>query len=332
MSVNLIRSSAIAIWVAGAFLLPDVVGAHLRDFVFPVYELPSSALPDVHDGTLADWEAVLTPSVKHSDFIARHLGESETHVPVPPDEATIHVYLAWHQATQRVFVALRLVTPTHTPHIPELIAATTDIEGGVSGGGHQPYDRVDVYVDGDHSGGVLHVSFFDPIDSRKDTNNVQAQKYLLVAEAAGPRTITADSFFPDWALAPPFADGGGFRQSGVPSRSGYELYLTPWDELRPDLASSRRTRLEPGATIGFEVAVWDYDETFDWDAWWGAMDVGPPFPDPSFGYYNVAGMHWPSADFFVDGLLVPCDVEDCSVSPASAVRADSWGRIKASFR
>ena len=48
-------------------------------------------------------------------------------------------------------------------------------------------------------------------------------------------------------------------------------------------------------------------------------------------YYAEAGMHIPDADYFVDGLLVPCAVEDCSGSPPSAVRADSWGRIKAGF-
>jgi len=310
----------------GALLLPDAVGAHLRDFVFPVYELPSSALPDVHDETLADWKAVLEPSVLHSDFIAYHLGESLTRVTAPTDDITMEVYLAWHHTTQRVFVAVQLVSATHIPHIPELIAATSDIEGG----GVWPYDHVAVYVDGDHSGGEVTAHQFTPTESIKDTNNVQAQVYLLVAEAARPRTITARSFFPEWALAPPYADGAGFRQSGLPSLSGCELYLTPWDELRRDRARSRRTRLGPDAIIGFEVEVYDYDESFDWDAWLEDMTVAPR--QPSYGHYNVAGMHWSSADFFVDGLLIPCHVEDCSESPGSAVRVDSWGRIKASFR
>ena len=83
--------------------------------MFPVYELPSSALPDVHDGTLADWEAVLEPSVRHSDFIAYHLGESQTRVPAPTDEVTMGAYLAWHHATQRVFMAVRLFAVGHIP-------------------------------------------------------------------------------------------------------------------------------------------------------------------------------------------------------------------------
>lgn len=45
--------------------------------------------------------------------------------------------------------------------------------------------------------------------------------------------------------------------------------------------------------------------------------------------YTVVWMHIPNADYFVDGLLVPCEVEDCSASRPSAVRAESWGRIKA---
>lgn len=160
MSVNLTRPSAIAVCILGTLLQPGAVGGHLRDAVFPVYELPSSVLPDVHDGTLADWETVLAPSVQHSHLIAYHLGESQTRVPTPTAEIT--------------------------------------------------------------------------------------------------------------------------------------------------------------------------DESFDWDRWLEDMSVRPR--QPSYGHYNVAGTHWPSADHFVDGLLIPCDVEDCSESPGSAVRPDSWGRIKARFR
>lgn len=33
--------------------------AHVGGTVYSIYELPTSSLPDLHDGTLEDWEEVL---------------------------------------------------------------------------------------------------------------------------------------------------------------------------------------------------------------------------------------------------------------------------------
>ena len=70
--------------------------AHLGQVVYPIYELSTRDLPDLHDGSLEDWEAVLpSASLTHSDFV-RDYGR-----PVDPSSLAFRVFLAWHDASHR---------------------------------------------------------------------------------------------------------------------------------------------------------------------------------------------------------------------------------------
>ncbi|NKB69762.1 MAG: hypothetical protein GKR89_22045 [Candidatus Latescibacteria bacterium] len=63
----------------------------------------------------------------------------------------------------------------------------------------------------------------------------------------------------------------------------------------------------------------------------GAQDTGWYFLSQSLT--GPTGGHQRSADAFVDGQLIPCTIGDCgSFAGDTAVRADSWARIKVSFR
>ena len=61
---------AVVIACTGAILSASVPGdAHWGDLVFPIYEIPTVDLPDVHDGTLEDWEDIVPgASVTDADF------------------------------------------------------------------------------------------------------------------------------------------------------------------------------------------------------------------------------------------------------------------------
>ena len=50
-----------AISTACVALLVCVSGAqaHVGSVIYPIFELPPSQLPDLHDGTLEDWEEAL---------------------------------------------------------------------------------------------------------------------------------------------------------------------------------------------------------------------------------------------------------------------------------
>ena len=109
-----------------------------------------------------------------------------------------------------------------------------------------------------------------------------------------------------------------------------DMYLTPWDQLHwggPEL--SRRTELEAGKIIGFQLVVKESDDR-QWGV--GAYIMGLPWP---IGGPIPAGADLlealREADYFADVELIPCFRGDCS-GASTAVKQDSWGRIKASFR
>jgi len=112
----------------------------------------------------------------------------------------------------------------------------------------------------------------------------------------------------------------GHSASNQPSLA----YPTPIPVQLTGYTSSYRTQLHPGAIIGFQIEVLDFDDAFDWQG--GISGRGLPYT-----IYCIGGI-FGFADKFVDGELIPCSVGDCSGGPSSAVRSDSWGRIKASFR
>ena len=103
-----------------------------------------------------------------------------------------------------------------------------------------------------------------------------------------------------------------------------EFAVTPWDDLDwRGAENSTRSVLRAGKVIGIQLALTDED--------------GVPYEDGGFrneGIYVIQRLldAWWDASMFVDAVL--CGTESCLPGsiPVSAVKADSWGRIKASFR
>ena len=226
--------------VVAAPPFPNVVDAHVGDRVFPIYELPSSDLPDLHDGTLDDWEDVLTASLDHRDFAVRYDKGQADNRPVAEEEIAFQVFLAWHHTSQRVFVAVERFDATHSFRLPP--------EPHGMGRGQETHnqeccgvwDHIGLWVDGDHSGGKCNHP--RPISASREqqmaVDNVGCQHYEIVPEADGARRIQLRSFAPLWAGDPPFMDADCFRHGESSSLSGYEFYVSPFDELWYDLSDS----------------------------------------------------------------------------------------------
>ena len=108
-----------------------------------------------------------------------------------------------------------------------------------------------------------------------------------------------------------------------------EFALTAWDDLNwegPGL--SRRSVLEAGKIIGFQILVYDADHS-GLDGFYTLATstvIGEAHTD------GVTFRHDFFADNLVDGELIPCFRGDCSGGKRTAITQDSWGRIKASFR
>ena len=293
-----------AIALLSALLGP--ASAHLGDIVYPIYELPTSDLPDLHDGTLADWEDALPGTSLDSGFFYESIGDYPDR-----DDLAFRAFLAWNYTSQRLYVGFERIDDVLIHEYPA------------------PADKMWVMVDGDHSGGRFAGFPEDSYseDERRLLTYAQAQDYLVYIDPPEEEQRLALQLVPPvygWPVQSPWADIGTWQFGEEPNYSAIELSVTPWDELNWDDASlSRQSDLRPGAIIGFQIAFMDIDEGARIDHW---QSLAPATYDDFYLTYEDAG-------FFVDGRLIPCELGDCSLaSGASAVKPSSWGRIKASFR
>ena len=290
---------------AVAFLTAVLAGpasAHLGDIIYPIYELPTADLPDLHDGTLEDWEGVLpNASLNHNDFIRDNSGIPGT---VDPDDLAFRVFLAWHSASQRVYVAVERLDDVYLTEGAQL------------------------RIDGDHSGGQFWFWESDGY-SRAERDRLwesQAQTYTAYPAKGGAQLNPGG---PErwWMVDEPWADAGAFQEGEGPSYSAVEFAVTAWDDLDwhgPE--ASRRSVLEAGKIIGFLLDITDMDVPMRVKGTYVlALPTVYHYSDEDgFGHDGFAGN-------FVDGELIPCFRGDCS-GATTGVSQDSWGRIKASFR
>ena len=307
------RPASVALVLAVALIARTSEG-HVGPRVIPVYEIPTSDIPDLHDGTLEDWDDIVPgPSLTHKDF---GTGWANEYI-VDAGDLAFRIFLAWHLGTQRLYGAIEMVDDVY-------FNRGTFVNYDYSWLYHS--DCWELLVDGDHSGGAFFPPSFrssqDLYSLHPDLMMVEAQRYTAVAEPIGSELNSQrlGLFYYQmdaWFLHPPYADAGGHVTDEQPVVSVSEISVTLWDKL--DVRSAEKsvaTTLSPDQIVGFDVFV------FDWDG--GKEGEGFLI----FGDGNVA-----NANGFKDGILMPCFRDDCSRGEAtpSAIETDSWGRIKASL-
>lgn len=303
------RFATFALAAAFVFGMTSAASAHIGGLVFPLYEIPTGDLPDLHDGTLEDWEDVLPgTSLDHNDFAPLNVSDGAG---INPEDLAYRAFMAWHSASQTLLLAIERVDDVYV----------NTYEGGDLTGLWR-FDSIEFMVDGDHTGGAYNAFSADEYteDERKLLTNFQAQQYVAIAESPDGRTLGYQGSGQGWVTLPPWADAGGFASGESPNTSVIELQVTAWDELNwqgPEL--SRRSNLVAGGIIGFQISVPDFDTEA------GAYH----------GFHTLSGQPntWRLAENFVDGELVGCDIGDCGSAPRpTAVAENSWGRIKAGLR
>ena len=298
MHIGTVAFAAVVIHLSASCAL-----GHVGGWVYPIYEVPSQDLPDLHDGTFEDWlDIVPGPSFAPVDFV------SIANPRGGPDDLTMQGYLLWHARSQRLYIGFQRIDDV-----------AVDWYDGADPDRFIWYDSIAFALDGDHSGGEFCTGF-ETYAEVLSQSGFQAQRYHSMVTTQG------DGFLQcwcgprnGWAAAPPYADIGGHTEGGGPVISSWEMYVTAWDGLRREgPETSTRTALVPGLIVGFNVMVYDHDI--------GTAKIEEVYQLPGDGDI------W-SADRFVDAVLIPCAESDCSGGPENAaVSTDSWARIKASFR
>lgn len=304
MKKNLVLLLAVGFVVA----LAGVATAHIGTTVFPMYELPTSDLPDIRDGSLQDWEDVLPgASLDQNSFAPLNVADGAG---INPADLAYRVFFAWHSAGQHLFTAIERVDDVYV----------NTYEGGDLINLWR-FDSVEFMVDGDHTGGAYNGFSADEYNAEelKLLSNYQGQQYVAIAVAPDGINVGYQGNGQGWVPRPPWADAGGFAIGEAPSTSVIEMYVTPWDECDwrgPEY--SKRSTMAAGKIIGFQLSVPDFDTEA------GAYH----------GFHTLSGQAntWRLAENFVDGQLISCDTGDCGSAPdPTAVQEDSWGRIKATF-
>ncbi len=273
--------------------------------LYPFVELTDADLAqiDVTDGSVDEWVDLLDePTLTALDFQT---------APEPglydPADMDFRVWLAWHEATQRIYVA---VERSDDIYINEFEyggrIATCFLM-------MQHDSSVQFLVDGDGSGGkyAFHGNDIDAKEERRLRTNQHAQKYYVLAELFGGGShicLPDQSLYDDedWFQRPPYAEGGGTSFGAHPTISVIEFYVTPFDRLiwnSPE--ESVVSALSRGALIGFDLVIPDYD----------------------IGVGGHESWHFLAGYDPARGLLVGPGGE----LPDSAVESMTWGRIKATF-
>lgn len=295
--------AAVALAVIALHLSASGASGHVGTRIYPIYEVPSQDLPDLHDGSFEDWlDIAPSPSIEPVDFVSV-AGPS-----AGPDDLAVQGYLLWHARSQRLYIGFRRVDDV-----------AVDWYDGTDPGKVNRFDSIVFAVDGDHSGGAYCTGYSTSAEHLSLTG-FQAQRYHSIVTSYEGGILEFMRELPnEWVAEPPYADMGAHKEGVGPCVSWSEMYVTAWDGLRregPEL--STRTALEPGAIVGFSVLVFD-------------NDLGTERVEEAY-QLGGDGDVW-NADRFVDGTLIPCATSDCSGGPGvSAVRPDTWARIKASFR
>ncbi|MEW6753539.1 MAG: hypothetical protein AB1505_21525 [Candidatus Latescibacterota bacterium] len=286
------------------------VGAQ-QQAIYQIYELATSDLPDLYDGSLEDWEDVLPgTSLTHDDFAPLAV---EDGAGINPADLAYRMYMAWNSADQRFYFCIERVDDVYV----------NTYEGGNPQMLWQ-HDGAEVMLDGDHTGGDYNgfsVQTYGE-EQAKLLTGYQAQQYTMVPESPDGNLLGNNTSASGWVTNMPWAEAGGFAEGEAPTTSVIEVAITAWDELNwqgPEY--SKRSALAADKIIGFQVSIMDWDYT----------DADNRFRYHAFHTLSGLANTWRMADNFVDGELVGCTGGDCGEGP-TAVEAESWGRIKAALQ
>ena len=293
-----------------------VAEAQESERLYPFVELTDADLAQINvtDGSIDEWKDLLgEPTLTPLDFQTR-----PDKAPYDPADMDYRVWLAWHGATHRLYVAIERSDDIYI----------NNYEGGdakpicAAMMGHD--SSVGFSVDGDASGGKYTFSRNEikDRDEHRLLENQHAQIYNALGDISGGgshvclgfQTLYGDE---DWFQLPPYAEGGGASFGAQPTLSVTEFYVTPFDRLiwnSPE--ESVVSALSPGTLIGFMLSIPDIEAEGELARGYHSIRAQDQWSGSNF-----------NADSFARGLLVGPGGE----LPDSAVESLTWGRIKATF-
>ena len=89
------------------FLLPLTVAAHVGDVLYPLYELRDNELPDLHDGSLEDWQALFSePHLTDADLTSfPEVGDGAA---IGAPDLAVDIYFGWNKTQNQVYAGFEV--------------------------------------------------------------------------------------------------------------------------------------------------------------------------------------------------------------------------------
>lgn len=295
--------------------VPQELRAHEGNRVVPIFEVTTDDLAkiDLYDGSIDDWLEILgEPPLTPVDF-------TTSGAAYDPADLDYRIWLAWHGATNRIYVAMELIDDEYVNVFNRGALATgNDAEDSAHHIITNNDGSVEFLIDGDHSGGQFYG--YQCCGDEWLLSHQTAQEYEIISQVPAELYGNVQGFDGGrvkgvWISHSPYSEVGGATFGEAPTVSILEFYVTPFDILRWDSASIEESQISDlfvGKIVGLALGLPDFDQTFD------------------FGFYShkFPDRYTHSADFFADGVLVG---KDGKVPEITAVDKNSWARIKASF-
>jgi hypothetical protein len=312
------RKIFVAVAVAG--LMAGAAQAHQPEgAIWLAWQWPAGTEPTM-DGDLSEWQIIPEDFVIDNNTPAPDgdpaliVSEGNTDQVTDLADFSLRFILAWSDRTNRIYGMV-----DRYDDVIDLEIGTDD--SGCCG----QLDTMELGLDADHSGGQYagfdaEADFGGDAEAATRANGRQAQTFHVGwGRQDGKPWKWNWQHEINWDNDPPWSCcEDSFIMSGSHGTEGTttaEIYLTPWDEFDHDgPANSVEHNLTEGAIIGFELAPVD-------------MDIATGEDKGAKWTLRAPGDIWNQAGSFTDFLLMPVDE---SLVDATAVKRDSWGRIKAS--
>ena len=89
---------------------------HQGNSILPVYEFPPAWLPDLHDGSVRDWEDALPgPSFTSFDLLSVRAAAYQT---PDPFDLSVRGFLGWSFQEQRLYIAVERIDDVYVNTYP----------------------------------------------------------------------------------------------------------------------------------------------------------------------------------------------------------------------
>ena len=129
-------------------------------------------------------------------------------------------------------------------------------------------------------------------------------------------------------MYPPYGEGSGSVAGENPVVWVTEFYVTPFDRLlRKEPEASVVSDLGARQIVGFRMTVGDFDEPGTHGS--DSNFAGKPYVLGDYFGMTANEYAVSEGDLLMDGILLPANGIDSG--GGTAVKPDSWARIKASF-